>query len=29
MGKIQNFYKSSIEEASIDSYGYNFLCIYG
>lgn len=29
MGKIQNYYKSSIEEASIDSYGYNFLCIYG
>lgn len=29
MGKIQNYYKSSIEETSIDSYGYNFLCIYG
>lgn len=29
MGKIKNFYKSTIEEASIDSYGYNFLCIYG
>lgn len=29
MAKLQNFYKSTIEEASIDSYGYNFLCIYG
>lgn len=29
MGKINNFYKSTTEEASIDSYGYNFLCIYG
>ena len=29
MGKINSFYKSTIEEASVDSYGYNFLCVYG